>query len=192
MNGFISRAAMVALVAGLCAGCVTTSTSLFHNTSNDPPPAPWGHPQTVTALWEQRVIMTPDVANGGKPLVGLAGRMYLFGEVYGSPVQSKGSIVVDCNEFRSDGSRALIERWEIDPLTLSRLGRKDEGIGWGYTLFLPWQTYRPDIKRVEMQVKFVPEKGIPLFSQPSAVTLQYEETPPPMITTRVEPVSAKK
>lgn len=191
MNGFISRAALMALVAGLSAGCVTTSTSLWHSETKEPP-APWGTPQTVTALWEQRVMSTADIANGGQPLVGLAGRMYLFGETYGSPIQARGSIVVDCSELRPDGTRALIERWEIDPLTLSRLGRKDDGIGWGYTLFLPWQTYRPDIKRLEMQVKFIPEKGIPLFSQRSAVTLQYEDVAPPTITTRVEPVSTKK
>lgn len=188
MNGFIPRTLALALVAGLTTGCVTTSTSLFHS---GPETAPTGTPLFVQTMWEQRVVAVPDVVNQGRPLQGLACRLYLF-ETYGVPIQTKGSLEVDCVEVKSDGSKVMLEKWEIDPLTMSRVFRKDSGIGWGYTVFLPWTTFRPDVRRLEMQVKFVPEKGMPLFSQPALITLQYDETPQPTITSRIVPAAAKQ
>lgn len=189
MNGFIPRAATLAFLATFVAGCVTTSTSLLG--PKDPPPSA-GTALQVHALWENRVITVPDVVNQGRPLAGLAGRVYLFGEKFGLPVAATGSVTVDLHELKPDGKVVMLERWEIDPKTLERLGRRDDGIGWGYTVFLPWSTFRPEVNRVQIQVKFVPEKGIPIFSQPSAVTLNREEFAPPTITSQVVPVGAKK
>jgi hypothetical protein len=118
-------------------------------------------------------MTTPDVVNNGAPLVGLAGRVYLFGQALGHPVAGNGMAIIELQDLTHANAQTkprLLERWEIDSVTLNRLLRKDT-IGWGYTLFLPWSTYRQDISKVQLQVRYVPEKGLPLFSPPAVVTL---------------------
>src|SRR5581483_612242 len=66
-----------------------------------------------------------------------------------------------------------LEEWRIDSDTLKRLGKRDM-LGWGYTLFLPWSTYRPDVGQVRMKLAYVPVKGTPIFSE-SVVTLNRPE-----------------
>src|SRR5262249_541613 len=40
----------------------------------------------------------------------------------------------------------------------------------GYTLFLPWSRYSPDITKVRLKVRYQPPNGAPLFTE-NAVTL---------------------
>ncbi len=165
---------ILGLTALLCAGpgCVLTETA-----QRPKEVVPTGAVTQVHATWENRVVSPPDVVHGGAPLPGLACRMYLLSPE-GKPIQGNGSVVVDLHELvKADGanqpaSPKLLERWEIDHATLQRLLRKDE-IGWGYTLFLPWGTYRPEIARVQMQIRYL-DKGLPQFSPPAVVTLQNE------------------
>ena len=133
-------------------------------------------------------MVTQDIVNQGAPLKGIAGRLYLFGPD-GFPLVGEGSVTVDLCDMTPEttgGQPKLIERWEIDRETLRKLAKKDM-IGWGYTLFLPWSTYRPEINRVQLQVRYAPDKGLPLFSSQSMVTLR-TEMPPVTITTRQGPV----
>ena len=142
--------------------------------------------------WENHVVVTQDVVNNGRPLVGLGGRVYLFGQELGHPVPGDGMAIIeaaDATHANAQTKPQLIERWEIDAETLKRLLRKDM-IGWGYSLFLPWQTYRPDITKVQLQVRYVPAKGgLPLFSPPSVITLR-NETPQVTMTQREVPASS--
>lgn len=157
-------------LAGVVAGCVTTET--VHRPP--PEPIPTGAVHQVHAAWEGRLMVTQDVVNNGVPLIGLAGRMYLFGPQVGYPVQGDGMAIIDLHDATQANAQTkpqLLERWEIDAVTLKRLMKKDT-IGWGYTLFLPWKTYRPEITKVQLQIRYVPEKGgLPLFSPPSMITL---------------------
>jgi hypothetical protein len=41
--------------------------------------------------------------------------------------------------------------------------RRTDGFGDGYTLNLPWPTYRPDIGQVKIRMRYDPAKGTPLF-----------------------------
>jgi hypothetical protein len=103
----------------------------------------------------------------------LAGRLYLFGENKGVPVAGDGSVVIDLfDPSRSDGqgSTVPVEEWRIDPETLKRLLRRD-AIGWGYTLFLPWSTYRSDFTKLQLRARFESAKGVPIYSEGSLVTL---------------------
>src|SRR5262249_44153575 len=61
-------------------------------------------------------------------------------------------------------------KWSLDKDTLKRLQRHDT-IGDGYTLFLPWGTYRPDIDKVHLNVTYTPTKGTPLYSASSTIAL---------------------
>ncbi len=180
----MSRFAPLVLLACLAAGCETTEhfvrprdpVPVAVRGKEAPPPAPaaGGSVHQVHAAWEGRIMETPDVANNGAPLLGLAGRLYLFGSEVGYPLVGDGAAVIelcDLAKLDSKGKPQLLERWEIDKVTLKKLLRKDM-IGWGYTLFLPWSTYKPEIDKVQLQVRYVPDKGLPLFSPPAVVALR--------------------
>jgi hypothetical protein len=80
---------------------------------------------------------------------------------------------VDLFDETAGPAQVQLERWTFDPLTLKRLLRKDI-IGWGYTLFLPWSTYRPEIAVVRLKLCYQPKNGSPLYAE-SAVTLNDKE-----------------
>jgi hypothetical protein len=143
----------------------------------------------IHAIWNGQLTTTRDTVNNGAELRGLIGRLYLFGEEVGFPLQAEGTVTVDLYDItpaNTQGKPKMLERWEIDKETLKRLGRKDT-IGWGYTLFLPWSTYRPDVTRVQMQAKFVPDRGIPLFAPVAQVSVQTDEIIPVSATRPVPP-----
>ncbi len=167
-NGFTSLT--LALLTLVLAGCETTQSWVMrpHFDRKSESAA------QVHAAWENHVLVTQDTVNNGAPLIGLAGRIYLFGDEIGFPLKEDGKITVDLYNVTAGGEPKMLERWDIDRNTLRRLCRKD-AIGWGYTLFLPWATYRPDVARVQLQVRFVPEKGsTPLYTSPAQVTLHHD------------------
>jgi hypothetical protein len=45
-----------------------------------------------------------------------------------------------------------LERWAFDPVTLAKL-RKDTNKGADFYLFLPWSTYRPEIRRIILHLR---------------------------------------
>ena len=104
---------------------------------------------------------------------GLVGRIYLFGPDVGAPLVGDGSLVADLYDDTAGpapkGARPL-EEWQFDRQTLKRLQRRD-AIGWGYTVFLPWATCKPEITRVHLKVRYVPSKGTPLYAASSPMTL---------------------
>jgi hypothetical protein len=171
MKSWMATLALTALALG-ATGCESVNWAL-HPTVEAPPE---GVAQVHTT-WENRVLVTQDCVNEGAPLIGIGGRMYLFGQEVGFPLKGDGSVTVDVYDISpaaTNGEPKMLERWQIDRKTLHRLARKDF-IGWGYTLFLPWATYRPDIQRVQIQLRYVPEKGgTPLFAPPCQVTLRHD------------------
>ena len=176
------------LTLAAATGCVHTCG--FCRPKPEQPPV--GPAHQVHAAWENRVMVTQDVVNGGVPLVGIAGRLYLFGQEIGYPVIGEGSAVIDLYDVTPEttqGTPKMLERWEIDRDTLRRLARKDD-IGWGYTLFLPWNTYDPKIGRVQLQARFLPDKGLPLYSKANVVAFRSDQ-PQVTLTTRQVPVTSK-
>ena len=162
------RAACLLLL--LCAGCVTNQPWLAHK---EPVPV---HISQVHSNWEGRLHVTEDVVNGGRPLAGLVGRLYLMGPDLGAGQKGDGSVVVDLYDATNvhTGTKPVrLEQWQFSQNNLDKLLRKDP-IGWGYTLFLPWSTYRPDINRVQLQVTYTPAKGAALYAPPAMVTLRNE------------------
>jgi hypothetical protein len=185
MFGKLASAALALGVLSL-AGCGHTQ-SWFRPKEEAPPVGPV---LQVQAAWENRIVVTQDVVNQGVPLAGIAGRLYLFGHESGNPLLGDGSAVVDLYDVTPEttqGTPKLLERWEVDRDTLRRLARKDM-IGWGYTLFLPWSTHRPEINRVQMQVRYLPDKGLPLYSKATAVALR-SEAPVAVTSQKVVPAS---
>src|SRR5262245_31497220 len=158
----------------LSAGCVTLGpllpgSDLTAGTS----------PFQVVAWWSNQVMWTPDPTHGGAPTPGLAGRVYLFGPEIDFPLVGDGALVVDLLDVATvgpDGKPVLLEEWRLDKDTLKRLLKRDI-VGWGYTVFLPWGTYRPEVSRIQLMVRYEPtnRSNPPLYAQSATITLAPDE-----------------
>ena len=170
-GGRAPRHGLLALlpVLALSAGCL----SLGGEAADGAPP-PAGAVHQVVSTWQPHVVYAADPTHGGTPGPGLAGRLYLFGPEIGYPLGGDGSLVIDLYDA-SDPARSgvLQERWNFDPQTLKTLLRRDM-IGWGYTLFLPWGSYRTDVTRVQLRVRYQPAKGAPIYAECAPLTLAGE------------------
>ena len=134
---------------------------------------PTGGPCYVVAAWIPEVRDNLDPLRYGKKCPGLAGRVYLFGEEIKYPILCEGTIAVDLYD-RTPGkpsSDVPLEVWHFDKVTLKRLQKRD-AIGWGYTLVLPWGTYKPEITQVELRLSFQPVNGTPLYADSAPVTFK--------------------
>jgi hypothetical protein len=121
---------------------------------------------------------------------GLAGRLYVFGEDL-RPLEAPGKLTVVVYAVDKDNKAGPpLATWNFDSITLRKLGRKD-AIGYGYTLFLPWLEYKPEIRRVQLDVRYVPDGGQPLFAPSSTIAL-HQDGPPATFTNQLIPVSARK
>jgi hypothetical protein len=170
----------LSLVGGLAAlvlllvqgsGCATLD---LLGTREEPPT---GVVHQLTVQWVNQVIFTPDPVHGGAPTPGLAGRLWLYGPEIGIPFAGDGSLVVDLFEEAPggpDGKPIQRERWNIDKDTLRRLLKKDM-IGWGYTLFLPWSTYRSEVTQVRLRVCYQPANGPPIYAPERSTSLTSPE-----------------
>jgi hypothetical protein len=156
------------LAFSLLPGCVALDGYL---TKSDDPPT--GTVCQIASTWQKEVAFAPDTVHGGRPTPGLIGRLYLFGPEIKYPLAGDGSVTVELSTPESpskdsppppDTAYKVIEVWQFDPVNLPRFLRKDT-IGYGYTLYLPWGSYRPDIKDVKLRVCYKPAKGSPLFSE---------------------------
>jgi hypothetical protein len=151
------------------AGCATTGDLLLG--AGDAPPK--GNVTQINVAWHNQVVFAPDQVNGGRVSPGLVGRLYLFGPNMGYPLAGDGAVVVDLldpAQVGKDGEPKMLERWVIQKEHLPLYARQD-CIGWGYTLLLPWGTYRPDLTRVVLKVRYDPLKGPSIYTPPSTVTL---------------------
>ncbi len=150
------------------AGCTVTESFLVPH-----PSKPTSGVCQVLVTWIPHVVFTPDPTHGGRPTPGLAGRIYLYGEKIEAPLLGDGSAVIDLYQCALDSETETgppLEEWRIDKDTLKRLQRQD-AVGWGYTLFLPWATYRPDITQVRLRVCYQPAEGTPLYAESARLTL---------------------
>jgi hypothetical protein len=135
---------------------------------------PHGAVCQVVATWNHQVVFAPDPTHGGTPTPGLAGRLYLFGPEVSFPLVEEGSLIVDLFDdtkpATGDGQPLPLEEWRLDPSTLKRLVKRDM-IGYGYTLFLPWGTYKPEINQIHLKVRFATAKGNSYYADSGRVSL---------------------
>jgi hypothetical protein len=160
---------LLAMLGCLSAGCATTDSAHFISAK------PSGPPCQVVVTWNPQVVFNPDVVHGGAPTPALVGRLYLFGEEINYPLEGDGSVVVDLYD-ETPGPAAKpstpLEEWRIDKDTLNRLKRRDP-VGVGYTLILPWATYKPDISTIHLRLSYSPtkSKGFPLYADSAPLVL---------------------
>jgi hypothetical protein len=151
----------------LCGGCAATSGSLLP--TSDGPPA--GKVAQVSALWHNEIIHSPDQANKGEMIPGLAGKIYLFGPNSGQPLASNGMLIVDLYDPTrkgSDGGPVLVSHWELTKEMQAKCLQHDM-IGWGYVMLLPWLEYRPEMKEVVVKVHYAEPKALPIYSEPTKI-----------------------
>lgn len=166
--GISTRLIAASALLAIC-GCVLPSKFVVGDTNVA------GQPASVVAAWNPKVTYTPDPANGGVPAPGLAGRVYLFGTTPDFPVTSDGTMTVELyDDTQRPGQPAggQLETWQFDAATMKRLLKKD-AIGIGYTVFLPWGSYRPDVKQIHLSLRFEPTGGTPIYSPSGPMTLDH-------------------
>jgi hypothetical protein len=157
------RLAWIGLLLGCTAGCVAPDGMRLPWAHPDQPPR--GEVLQVLALWGDGIVVQPDPMNGGVPTPGFAARVYLLGQDIGQPLAGDGALSV----YLYNGSEPLSDKavpkevWNIDPVNLQRLLAHD-ALGWGYDLWLPWRTYRPETSQVRLVVKYQSPQGRPAWS----------------------------
>jgi hypothetical protein len=163
----------------LSAGCVSLGSLIPGGES-----VPTGPVCQIVATWHNEVVFTPDPVHGGAQTPGLAGRVYLFGQEIKYPLGGEGTIVVDLYDdtlVAAGKPPVLLEEWRFDKDTLKRLLRRD-AVGWGYTLFLPWGTFKPEIRHVRLRLRYEVPGAAPIYNE-STVTFHNDTLPtPPLIS----------
>ncbi len=127
----------------------------------------------MTVLWRNRVDYLPDPARNGEMGPGLVGQLFLFGPNL-QFAEANGRLVVALYDEspRSPGQQPnKPECWEFTKETLQKLKTPDERFGMSYALFLPWPTYRPDVTRVRIAVRYDQENGHSLYAPETWITL---------------------
>jgi hypothetical protein len=136
-------------------------------------------PCQISTRWGHVVQFPPDPVNNGKPTPTIAGRVYLFGKDLTTPIRAEGVMMIKLYDDSPEAvnKEEVLEAWLIDPSNLKKFERRDAA-GWGYTVVLPWGTYRPDLKNVRIQVRFDITGGKDaLYSGMTPLTFENDSAP---------------
>jgi hypothetical protein len=153
------------LPVAVLSGCVTLGDCGLPWTGEDR--QRHGEVCQLTAIWNHEIVYAPDPTHGGQVIPGLTGRLYLFGKELKYPLVEEGRITVGLFDETplAQGKPAVpLEEWRFDKDGMKQLLRHDT-IGWGYTLVLPWGTYRPDIQQIRLKLRYDSAKTLPLFAE---------------------------
>jgi hypothetical protein len=150
---------------------------------------PTGPVCQLATSWTPQVQFAPDTAHQGRPMPGIVGRLWLFGEQAGFTRTGEGTVHLELSAIlpeRPQDGWICLEKLDIRKEDLQKLMQKDPMMeGPSYTMFLPWWSYRPDVTQIQMSLAFTPEKGNPLYSL-SRVSLNPSDGPLAPIDARVE------
>jgi hypothetical protein len=157
------------LLTAALPGCVTTQGQALHWPWAERPAK--GEVTQVMALWADGVDVQPDPARGGVPTPGLAGRIFLFGKAM-EGLEAEGTMTIYLYDDAQPPSDKPVPRemWNLDPVSLQRVLKKD-GLGWGYTLWLPWSSYRPEVRKVTLVAHYRTLQGRDVWSGAMSLTV---------------------
>jgi hypothetical protein len=127
----------------------------------------------MTLLWRNRIDYLPDPGRNGEMGPGLVGQLFLFGpNMQFADANGKLTVALYDESPRPPGQEPnKPEGWEFTKETLQKLKTPDERFGMSYALFLPWPTYRPDVTRVRIAVRYEQENGHALFVPETRITI---------------------
>jgi hypothetical protein len=120
---------------------------------------------SVMSVWDKEVNYVPDPTHGGQPAPGLLGRLYLYDKDEKLPVEGEGALSVELYDdaVLAGTPPVLKEVWNIDQATMEKPFTKKDMMGPGYTLFLPWGTFRPDVTSIHLRVAYKRQGLPPLY-----------------------------
>jgi hypothetical protein len=127
----------------------------------------------MTVLWRNRPDYLPDPSHNGEMCAGIAGQLFLYGPGM-QFAQADGTLMITLFDEtpRLPGQEAnKPEVWAFDKDTLRKFVTVDERFGKSYALFLPWPTYRADITKIRMAVRYDPEEGHSLYVPDTKITI---------------------
>jgi hypothetical protein len=128
---------------------------------------PHGPVSQVAALWADGIVENPYPNEKGfrVPTRGFAGRVYLFNDNTNEAVVADGTLIIQMFDVTQADAppKAPRETWTIAEDNLQHLLKKD-GLGWGYNLWLPWQSWSGDIEKVAFVVAYRPKNGQEIWS----------------------------
>lgn len=154
---------------GLLAACSTGCVSVPQPRDCSKPVADAGkqQPANVVTRWQNDVGYAADPTRGGAQIPGIVGRVYVFGPQMDYPLEGDGSLHVEL--FDAAKPDKPLETWDIDPVAARKM-QKQDAIGSGYSVFLPWSSYRKDLTQVQMRVSYKPAKSTTaLFARTAVV-----------------------
>lgn len=173
---------MTRMLSGIVAGLILLSSNLACQTLPsmdvtalwaEKPPV--GKPTEIGAIWQDGVDVQLDGQNGGQPTAGFAGRIFFTQARDGQPGQTvlgNGSLQIQLFDDRpTQGPAAPLETWTILSEHQGPLVKKDL-VGWGYSVWLPWNTFSRDIRTVRMIVLYTDKDGSSLRSEPMLIKIQ--------------------
>jgi hypothetical protein len=85
--------------------------------------------------------------------------------------------VYDTTAVAKGGEAKLLHPYQFAPKAVRSLKREDK-IGWGYSLFLPMESYHPGVKQVQVRLWFEAEKDQIVSAVPQVLNLRAESEQP--------------
>ncbi|MCX7700907.1 MAG: hypothetical protein N2039_08520 [Gemmataceae bacterium] len=175
----VAVAAFLALTAQGCAlkerRSSSTSVPAAAAAPTVKPPKAQGPPVEMLANWHKQIQVGMDPVSQS-PIAAITGRLYLFDATGGHPIGGDGNLSVELyeNSADSNGKPKQLETWKFDSDALKQCAKIDN-LGYGYSLALPWSTYRPEIQKIHMVVKFEPKEGTPLTTMSHVISLDHDQ-----------------
>jgi hypothetical protein len=162
--------ASVLLLASF-AGCCCTQSS---KRDLEPPPV-----QGVLVYWDKNLYGTQDPTRQGVTIPGLAGRLWVQGEDPRQMLEAKGLVfaeLYDMTPTRDGGSPKKVAEITYDTAALKKVHSHDM-LGEGYTIFVPFEAYRPEVTEVMLKLFYQEENGQRHYGTPELVKLQTNSRP---------------
>jgi hypothetical protein len=129
---------------------------------------------SVETFWDHNLRFAENLGSPGAPIPGVMGRIWVYSEVGKTPTAVAGSVEADVLDITNAGDPVRLACYQIDKQKMKTL-MKEDGVGVGYSLFLPLENYTPAVKRVMLRVAFVDEHGNRTKDAPVMLTLRSGE-----------------
>lgn len=132
----------------------------------------------LVSAWENKVTYAPDRSRGGAVFPGLNCRVYLFGPDLAVPYIGDGMLrvtIFDASNKTGTTEGKMTDIVDISPDSLKLFTKRDI-FGDGYTLFIPWFNYRPEISDVFILLEYVAANGEVFTHQSGTFTIDHAET----------------
>jgi hypothetical protein len=172
------RAAWIAVFLAAASGCSFMDPFEPKDPSLPPPSV-----NEMLAFCYDGIYVVTDKVNGERPMPGLVGQIYLAS---GGPksvmVEANGAIHAELFDMTPGVQPKKLVEWTFDKETLKKLKHPDR-FGMGYPLFLPWETYNPEIKRVQVQMSYLEPGKQRCYADMQIIVLKSpgEKAPAPLV-----------